>query len=211
VRGHYEIRLTRYLSGARLLSHQTFVDLFPSETIVSSEGLGVTELALLFTDITGSTALYERIGDVRAFQLVQQHFGLLRDVIARRSGALVKTIGDAVMASFHRPLDALSAALEMRRTIERFNETAGAEMISLKMGVHTGACLAVTLNGQLDYFGQAVNLAVVARRHTDSSVSPGATRLKVTGTASAARAPSCSRMRTNADVARSPSSGKSVR
>ena len=156
---HYEIRLARYLSGSRLLSHQTFIDLFPSETIVSAEGMGVAEVALLFTDITGSTALYERVGDVKAFQLVQQHFGLLRDVIARHSGALVKTIGDAVMASFHRPLDALSASLEMRTAIARFNDCAGQEMIALKMGVHTGGCLAVTLNGHLDYFGQAVNLA----------------------------------------------------
>ncbi len=156
---HYQIKLERYLSGARLLSHQTFLDLFPSETIVSAEGLGVTEIALLFTDIAGSTALYERIGDVKAFQLVQQHFGLLRDAIRRHSGALVKTIGDAVMASFHRPLDALRASLEMRASIARFNEAVGEEMIALKMGAHVGTCLAVTLNGQLDYFGQAVNVA----------------------------------------------------
>ena len=63
------------------------------------------------------------------------------------------------MASFHRPLDALRASLEMRTAIARFNETAGEEMIALKMGAHVGTCLAVTLNGQLDYFGQAVNLA----------------------------------------------------
>ena len=156
---HYEIKLVRFLSGSRLLSHQTFLDLFPSETIVSGEGLGVTEIALLFSDITGSTALYERVGDVKAFQLVQQHFGLLRDAITRHSGALVKTIGDAVMATFHRPLDALGATLEMRTMIARFNETAGGQMIALKIGAHAGTCLAVTLNGQLDYFGQAVNIA----------------------------------------------------
>lgn len=156
---HYQITLERFLSGSRLLSHQTFLDLFPTETIVSAEGLGVTEIALLFTDITGSTALYERIGDMKAFHLVQQHFGLLRDVITRHSGALVKTIGDAVMAVFHRPLDALRAALEVRAAIARFNEIAGEELIALKMGAHVGTCLAVTLNGRLDYFGQAVNLA----------------------------------------------------
>ncbi len=132
---------------------------FHRRRIVSADGLGVTEITLLFTDITGSTALYERIGDVKAFQLVQEHFGLLRDAIRRHSGALVKTIGDAVMASFHRPLDALQAALAMRAAIAGFNQTAGAEMIALKMGAHVGTCLAVTLNGQLDYFGRAVNLA----------------------------------------------------
>jgi class 3 adenylate cyclase len=156
---HFGITLKRFLSGSRLLSSQTFLDLFPSETVVSGEGLTVKNIALLFTDIKGSTALYDRIGDMKAFDLVRQHFGLLRDSIAGNSGALVKTIGDAVMASFHRPLDALQAALDMRREIARFNETIGQELITLKMGLHAGTCLAVTLNGQLDYFGQAVNLA----------------------------------------------------
>ena len=159
VADHYSITLKRFLSGSRLLSSQTFLDLFPSETVVSGEGLTVSRTALLFTDIKGSTALYDRIGDMKAFDLVRQHFGLLRDSIARNSGALVKTIGDAVMASFHRPLDALRAALAMRMEIARFNETTGEELITLKMGLHVGSCLAVTLNGQLDYFGQAVNLA----------------------------------------------------
>ena len=163
VADHYSITLKRFLSGSRLLSSQTFLDLFPSETVVSGEGLTVSRTALLFTDIKGSTALYDRIGDMKAFDLVRQHFGLLRDSIARNSGALVKTIGDAVMASFHRPLDALRAALAMRMEIARFNETTGEELITLKMGLHVGSCLAVTLNGQLDYFGQAVNLA--ARVH----------------------------------------------
>ena len=119
----------------------------------------MSRTALLFTDIKGSTALYDRIGDMKAFDLVRQHFGLLRDSIAGNSGALGKTIGDAVMASFHQPLDALRAALEMRMKIARFNETTGEELITLKVGLHVGSCLAVTLNGQRDYFGQAVNLA----------------------------------------------------
>jgi len=71
----------------------------------------------------------------------------------------VKTIGDAVMVSFHDPLDALRAALDIHAQIARFNAEAGADLTGLKVGVHVGTCLAVTLNGRLDYFGQAVNLA----------------------------------------------------
>ncbi len=71
----------------------------------------------------------------------------------------MKTIGDAVMASFHDPLDALRAALDMHARVAVFNADAGERLITLKVGVHTGTCLAVTLNGRLDYFGQAVNLA----------------------------------------------------
>jgi len=98
-------------------------------------------------------------GTSRRFNLVRQHFGVLRDVIAANHGALVKTIGDAVMASFHEPLSAIRAALDMLAQIRHFNDSAGEELITLKIGAHVGPCLAVTLNGRLDYFGQTVNLA----------------------------------------------------
>lgn len=157
--GDYEWTMEPFLSGARLLSNQTFLDLFASETIVAAEGLEVRRLTLLFTDIQGSTAMYERVGDMKAFDVVRLHFGFLRESISQNAGALVKTIGDAVMASFHDPLDALRAALDMHARIADFNADAGDELIRLKMGAHTGTCLAVTLNGRLDYFGQTVNLA----------------------------------------------------
>jgi class 3 adenylate cyclase len=156
---HYDVGMQPFLSGAELLSNQTFLDLFETETIVAGEGLGVKRLALLFTDLQGSTALYERIGDMKAFDLVRQHFGYLREVIARNSGALVKTVGDQVMASFVDPLDALRAALEMRARIGQFNAESGGDGLALKVGLHLGACLAVTLNDRLDYFGQTVNIA----------------------------------------------------
>ncbi len=156
---HYDVTMQPFLSGAEVLSNQTFLELFADETIVAGEGLVVRHLALLFTDLRGSTALYERIGDMKAFDLVRLHFGHLREVIAANNGALVKTIGDAVMASFIDPLDALRAALEMRARIARFNGEGGADLIAIKIGLHAGACLAVTLNGRLDYFGQTVNIA----------------------------------------------------
>ena len=143
---HYGLTMTPFLSGAQLLSNQTFRELFGAETITSGEGLAVKRLTLLFTDLKGSTALYDRIGDMKAFDLVRRHFGYLRECISRNSGALVKTIGDAVMASFVDPRDALRAALEMRARIARFNAGAGRDLIGLKIGLHAGACLAVTLN-----------------------------------------------------------------
>jgi len=157
--GHYALTMQPFLSGADVLSNQAFLDLFAAETIVTGEGLAVRRLALVFTDLQGSTALYDRIGDMKAFDLVRLHFGHLRDCISRNSGALVKTIGDAVMASFVDPLDALRAALDMRAAIARFNADAGNDLIGLKVGLHAGACLAVTLNDRLDYFGQTVNIA----------------------------------------------------
>jgi len=110
-----------YLTGKHLLTSQTFRSLFRSEVVGGAQGLAIRDIALLFTDIRGSTALYQRIGDLNAFQLVQQHFDLLRETTVRHGGAIVKTIGDAVMAAYPDAGLAMGAALEMRsdRTLQR--------------------------------------------------------------------------------------------
>lgn len=152
------VRFDSFLSGKRLITTQTFRDLFRFETGPTREGIDVKDMTFLFTDLKGSTALYDRIGDLKAYHLVRQHFDTLGKVIDANSGAIVKTIGDAVMASFMNPLDAVKAAIEVLREIEAFNDTI-ADDIELKMGIHRGAAIVVTLNDRLDYFGQTVNIA----------------------------------------------------
>lgn len=147
------------VTGATLLANQTFRRIFRGETVQAAEGIGVRDVAVLFTDLKGSTALYERIGDLRAFALVNQHFDRLGRVISAHNGAIVKTIGDAIMAAFVTPADAVRAALEMRTQIAAFNREQGAEDVVLKIGVHRGPSIAVTLNESLDYFGHTVNVA----------------------------------------------------
>jgi len=147
------------LSGKRLFITKTFGELFRSETIKKNEGLAVRDLSILFTDLKGSTALYDRVGDLKAFSLVQQHFDRLEKVIDSNTGTIVKTIGDAVMAAFSTPVDAVAAALEMLREIESFNHEYGEKVIVLKIGIHKGTCIAVNLNDRLDYFGKTVNIA----------------------------------------------------
>jgi class 3 adenylate cyclase len=153
------LRFVPFLNGKQLLTTQTFRDLFRSEVIKASEGIGVKDIALLFTDLKGSTELYERIGDLNAFSLVQRHFERLLDVTVRNNGAIIKTIGDAIMASFLKPADAVKAALAMRNEIAAFNADQPDRALILKIGIHTGAAIAVTLNDRLDYFGQNVNIA----------------------------------------------------
>jgi class 3 adenylate cyclase len=148
-----------FLTGKRLLNTQTFRDLFRWEVIEGTEGLGVKDLTILFTDLKGSTALYDRIGDLNAFRLVSQHFDSLRRVITEHSGAIVKTIGDAVMASFVDPVDAVRSALQILQEIEGLNRELGGQDLILKLGIHRGPLIAVTLNDRLDYFGQTVNIA----------------------------------------------------
>ncbi len=148
-----------FLTAKRLLSNQTFRDIYRTDTLDVDQRLKITSLTFLFTDLKGSTALYERVGDLVAFDLVRQHFRVLHEVVAAEAGAVVKTIGDAVMATFPTPDRALAAALRMREEMARINAERQSEDFLLKIGIHEGPCLAVTLNNNQDYFGQTVNLA----------------------------------------------------
>lgn len=158
-----------FLTGKHLLTSQTFKSLFRSEVVGGAQGLAIRDIALLFTDIKGSTALYQRIGDLNAFQLVQQHFDWLREATVRHGGAVVKTIGDAVMAAYPDAARAVAAALDMRRSVERFQQEAPERAMSIKIGVHHGAAIAVTLNDELDYFGQTVNIASRVQTMADAA------------------------------------------
>ena len=112
---------------------------------------------MLFTDLKNSTRLYRQIGDATAFGRVMNHFDVLKQAIADEDGALVKTIGDAVMAVFRQPASALRAMLEAQQRLAFPPD--GMLPLTLKAGLHTGPCIAVTLNDRLDYFGSTVNLA----------------------------------------------------
>ena len=157
-----------YMSGGMLLARQTFRRLFRSERVDEREGLGIRQVTLLFTDLKGSTAMYERLGDLNAYALVREHFALLGATVQQHSGAIVKTIGDAVMAVFSRPTDAVSAALDILGEIERYNAEHGDPSIILKIGAHCGPSIAVTLNENLDYFGQTVNVAARVQSLADA-------------------------------------------
>jgi class 3 adenylate cyclase len=146
-----------FLTAKRLLTNQTFRDLYRTDALDVDQRLKITSLTFLFTDLKGSTALYDRVGDLVAYDLVNAHFHLLHEIVASETGAVVKTIGDAVMATFPTPEHAVAAALRMREEIGKISQQ-GQDML-LKIGIHEGPCLAVMVNDRQDYFGQTVNIA----------------------------------------------------
>ena len=148
-----------FLTAKRMLSNQTFRDVFKADNLNIDQRLKITSLTFLFTDLKGSTALYERVGDLAAFDLVRAHFHALLEIISSEKGAVVKTIGDAVMATFVRPEHAIVAGLRMRAAMDELNAERGTEDLIVKIGIHEGPCLAVMLNERQDYFGQTVNIA----------------------------------------------------
>jgi class 3 adenylate cyclase len=148
-----------FVTAKRLLTNQTFRDLYRTDTVDVDQRLKITSLTFLFTDLRGSTELYERVGDLVAFDLVQAHFKVLNEIVASEAGAVVKTIGDAVMATFPTPDRAVAAAIRMREAMRELNMKSGREDLLLKIGVHEGPCIAVAMNDRQDYFGQTVNIA----------------------------------------------------
>ncbi|MDT5347111.1 MAG: hypothetical protein QOH91_398 [Mycobacterium sp.] len=145
------------LTAPEVISLQAFRDLFAEATLRPGDDAGVSQVALLFTDLRGSTELYERVGDATAYNMVREHFTLLAAIVRDHDGAVVKTIGDAVMASFPDPTQAVRAALAMQAGIHS-SAQAGRDLV-LKVGVHAGPSVVVTLNDRLDYFGSTVNMA----------------------------------------------------
>ncbi|MGA9996646.1 MAG: DUF5939 domain-containing protein [Pyrinomonadaceae bacterium] len=144
-------------TAAEVTALQVFRDLFATEALRPGEQIRVNSLTVVFTDLRGSTRFYREIGDATAFGRVMSHFDVLRQAIADEDGALVKTIGDAVMAVFRSPVDALRAMFKAQEMLA--SPPAGMQPLTLKAGMHAGPCIAVTLNDRLDYFGSTVNMA----------------------------------------------------
>src|SRR5262249_8512887 len=148
------------LTADRLTALQAFRDLFSADVLRPGDDVAVGHIALLFTDLKGSTALYRRVGDAAAYHLVRNHFAFLTKVVRDHEGTVVKTMGDAVMAAFHDDHQAVKAALAIQRQVAGFNRENGlTEGLVIKLGVHAGPTIAVTLNDRLDYFGSVVNMA----------------------------------------------------
>ena len=149
------------LTGERVIAMPAFRRLAPEQLLRPGDNAEIGWIAIMFTDLKGSTELYDALGDASAYNLVRDHFSFLADRVQRHHGFVVKTGGDAVMAAFSRPDHAVCAALAIQDDVASFNAARGdgATPIVLKLGLHAGPCIAVTTGDVLDYFGATVNVA----------------------------------------------------
>lgn len=148
----------KFVSGLECLNNETFRELFGEQVLSIQESLAVETVSFLFTDIKGSTQMYSDLGDAKSYDIVREHFKILFAAISKNNGIVVKTIGDAVMGSFLKPLDAFHAALEAHREFAS-RELSQIGYLKIKMGIHSGSAIVVNLNKSVDYFGNSVNLA----------------------------------------------------
>lgn len=153
------------LKPAYLFSLQEFHDLFSAESISSELKLELGLQTIFFTDIVGSSTLYESQGDSKTFLQVKRHFEEINKLIKENEGAIIKTIGDAVMATFPSPSGAVQVAMQLRKIFDG-NKMGG---IRLRMSMHYGQCIAVNLNSGIDYFGKTVNIAAKIQKLAGAS------------------------------------------
>jgi adenylate cyclase len=147
------------VSAATVTALDEFRQLFSSQVLAPGLGVSIRNLTFLFSDLKGSTMLYDTIGDSPAYARVRDHFDVMKAIIARWRGALVKTIGDAVMAVFPSAEDAIEASLEIQREFTVGPIAQNDPQLRVKLGLHRGPCIAVNANDLLDYFGSTVNIA----------------------------------------------------
>jgi adenylate cyclase len=150
------------VTAATVTSLQAFRDQFGSEVLSPGTELAVRQICILFSDLKGSTAMYRERGDALSYQAVRDHFAMMRRNVTAHNGAIVKTIGDAVMATFMDPAEGLATAIAIQREAQ-----SPEHCLMVKLGLHFGPAIAVNANELLDYFGQTVNLAARLQRESE--------------------------------------------
>lgn len=115
------------------------------------------KVSVMFTDIVGSTAYFDKSGDLKGRLMVQKHNNTLFPIIENYDGQIIKTIGDSIMAKFDDADKALSASIEIQNTLQELNRTTAnkAEEIHIRIGMHSG----MALEDAGDYFGDTINTA----------------------------------------------------
>ena len=166
-------RLASTIPGAKFVPHEDNsatpwrnVDLIGDE-MRALIGVETSQIAsttgdvytILFTDVEGSTALTDRLGDAAARELLREHERITREALKAHGGSEVKTMGDGVMASFSSATQALECAIALQRAFEAHNESAD-EAIKVRIGLNAGEPIAEDdPGGRGDLFGTAVNMA----------------------------------------------------
>jgi class 3 adenylate cyclase len=112
-------------------------------------------MTIVFTDIEGSTAIMERLGEEDWIAMLRAHNRLVCQLVADRGGSVVKSQGDGFMLAFSSAGAALNCAAELQRAVARSNETQLERELRVRIGVHTGNMF--ELDG--DFLGRSVVLA----------------------------------------------------
>lgn len=138
------------LTAAAAASIPVFREMFPHEVLAPGQIVSVTNITLLMAEICGATELYQSLGDGPAFGKIRTRLLQVDQTIRSHGGAIVKIVGDGILATFQNSESALEAITALL--------TSANETLPLRMALHRSSALVTTLNDRLDYFGEALHL-----------------------------------------------------
>lgn len=148
-----------------------------AELLQAEDMTPLTELAVLFADIVGSTKLYDKLGNTRARSIIGRAVGLMADATRRNGGRVIKTIGDEVMSVFPGADEAAAAAADMQGAIGAAGAGAGDSGVDITLTIRVGFHMGEVLLDSDDAHGDAVNVAA----HVSRLAKPG--QIIITGRA----------------------------
>lgn len=159
---------SRMLLANRVLTNQHFHALFPGETVSEESPAPIGPLALLVADVAGSTLLYECMGDEASYRLIREFYQFVEKNIRACEGAIIKGVGDYIMAAFVNPVRAVKAGLRIRENLDTFNATLGtSDQLRVRLALHYGPCMAINMSQTIDFFGHSVNTASALQHLSD--------------------------------------------
>jgi len=149
-----------YTKASSVIHNPVFNEFFADQVVSSQPDalLSIQNVVLVFTDVVGSTDLYAFMGDGPALQLIRKHFKILFGAFTKR-GRVVKTMGDAVMASFTSGRAAMNAVADALVVVAQECKLPDGTPLQIRIGIHSGPAIVVPVNGVNDFFGQTVNIA----------------------------------------------------
>lgn len=151
-----QIRLERTADRAMALTAATaasipaFREMFPNEVLAPGQIVSVTNITLLMAEICGANELYESLGDGPAFGKIRARLLQIEEIIKSHQGAVVKIVGDGILASSQDSESAVAATIALLASEN--------DVLPVRMAVHRSSALVTTMNDRLDYFGESLYL-----------------------------------------------------
>lgn len=144
------------ITAAQACCLPMFRALFPGERMSNDRTIHAKHVTLLVTEIASAAEIYNRCNDVEALQVVRAHHRFLEDQIRQYRGAVIKVVGDGIVAAFNDMLDAVDAAWGLQTSLPPSDSPWPLE---LNVGVHAGTAIVTTTHDRLDYFGAVARVA----------------------------------------------------
>jgi eukaryotic-like serine/threonine-protein kinase len=152
------------LTASRAASMGLFRQLFPGEVLSPGQLATISTVTLMTAqlDPAQADALYQELGDSRAFNVIHELFRLLDEAVREAGGAVVKTLGEGLLAAFENPASAVGLGLRLEGFLGKSELT---RSLRLRVGIHRGRALAANINDHLDYFGTTARQVLKLSSH----------------------------------------------